>query len=222
MDNAMMEFYMTPGSCTSGIHILLEELELVFSAHILNLPAGDTKKPDYLALNPKGTIPTLVLEDGTALTDFPSIAWWLGNRYPKARMVPQSPTDQARTIEVLNYICSTIHGQGFTRIFTPEKYLMPEGGEEALKKQGKQIVEDGFAILNDRLAGQEYLFGHFTIADCALFYVVFWADRLHWTLPEHINRFYKAMCSRPVVRQVMMEEGYRLDMPMDAFRGEKA
>ena len=52
-------FHMTPGACSTGIHILLEELELPFEATVLNLPAGDHRRPEYLALNPKGSIPAL-------------------------------------------------------------------------------------------------------------------------------------------------------------------
>jgi glutathione S-transferase len=65
-----MRLYMTPGSCTTGIHILLEEIDQPFEASIVNLPAGDQYKPDYVAINPKSTIPTLVRDNGSALTEF--------------------------------------------------------------------------------------------------------------------------------------------------------
>ena len=68
------KFYMTPGSCSTGIHILLEECGLVFEAYIVNLLAGDQHRKDYLAINPKGSIPALLLDDGTALTEFSAIA----------------------------------------------------------------------------------------------------------------------------------------------------
>jgi len=64
-----MKFYMTPGSCSTGIHIILEELEEIFEAYVVNLPAGDHFKPDYVAINPKSTIPALVRKDGTPLTE---------------------------------------------------------------------------------------------------------------------------------------------------------
>ncbi len=70
-----MKFYMTPGSCTTGIHILLEEIDKPFEVYIVNLPAGDQYKPDYVAINPKSTILTLIRDDGTALTEFQAIAW---------------------------------------------------------------------------------------------------------------------------------------------------
>jgi len=84
-----MKFYMTPGSCSTGIHILLEEIGLVFEAYIVNLVKGDHLKPDYLAINPNGTIPTLLRDDGVALTDFHSIALWLAEAYPRRKLLPE-------------------------------------------------------------------------------------------------------------------------------------
>ena len=74
-----MRLYMTPGSCSTGIHILLEEIDNPFEAAIVNLPAGDQFKPDYVAMNPKSTIPTLLRDDGTARRSFrPSPIGWRG------------------------------------------------------------------------------------------------------------------------------------------------
>jgi len=73
-----LKFYMTPGSCSTGIHILLETLELPFEVWIINLPAGEHLRPEYLKINPRGTIPTLVLDDGRALTDFKSMPRLVG------------------------------------------------------------------------------------------------------------------------------------------------
>src|SRR5271157_1729444 len=80
---AAMKLYMTPGSCSTGIHIILEELEQVFEAYIVNLPAGDHFKPDSVAINPKSTIPALLRTDGTALTEVQAIAYWLARTNPR-------------------------------------------------------------------------------------------------------------------------------------------
>ena len=53
-----LKFYMVPGSCSTGIHILLEELELPFEVTVLNMPAGDQRRPAYLAINPKEPFPS--------------------------------------------------------------------------------------------------------------------------------------------------------------------
>jgi len=114
---AEMKLYMTPGSCSTGIHIILEELEEAFEAYIVNLPAGDQFKPDYVAINAKSTIPTLVRRDGSSLTEVPAIVYWLGRSHPRAALWPDDIEKSCRLIEAMAYIVGTIHGQGFARIF---------------------------------------------------------------------------------------------------------
>ncbi len=203
-----LKFHMTPGSCSTGIHILLEECGLVFEAHLVNLMAGDQNRPEYLALNPKGTIPTLARDEGPPLTDFLSIAWWLARAYPRRKLLPDDLEGELRALELMSHAVNTIHGQGFTRIFTTDKYTSNPAEKEAVKAQGREIVERGFALMNAQLEGQEYLTGRFGIADAALFYVEFWADRIAIPLPPNCEAHYRRLLQRPAVRQVMMEEGY--------------
>lgn len=205
----VIKFYMTPGSCSTGIHILLEELELPFEAHIVNLPAGDHRKPAYLAVNPKATIPALVRDDGSALTEFQAIAWWLARAYPKAGLLPDGADGEARVIEAMDFVVATLHGQGFARLFTTDTFTSNAADHEAVKARGREIVEQGFAIMNAALAGRDYVAGRFSIADAALFYVEFWADKLGIDLPEHCHAHYRRMRARPVVQRVLREEGYR-------------
>jgi glutathione S-transferase len=213
----MMDFYMTPGSCSTGIHILLEELGLVFSARVVSLPAGDTRKPDFLALNPKGTIPVLVREDGRPLTDFVSIAWWLALTYPGKGLLPAGADAQADVLDLMTHIVGTVHGQGYTRVFVPERYMQREDDRVVVETQGRRLVQEGLRIVADRLeaarptaaADEGYLFGRFSIADAALFYTEFWADRIGLKMPEACRAHYELMLTRPMVRQVLMEEGYR-------------
>ncbi|OAH98849.1 glutathione S-transferase [Methylomonas methanica] len=206
-----MKLYLTPGSCTTGIHILLEELDLVFEAHLVNLMAGDQHQTDYLAINPKASIPTLVRNDGTALTEFQAIAYWLARTYPKAKLLPGDADGDAKAIELMDYAVGTLHGQGFARIFTTEKFTPNPADHDAVKAQGLDIVDKAFAILNEQIPAEGYALGAFSIADAALFYVEFWADKTSVTLPENCLKHYRLMLSRPVVKRVLMEEGYRVD-----------
>ncbi|MHB1322632.1 MAG: glutathione S-transferase family protein [Acidithiobacillus ferrivorans] len=204
-----MRFYMTPGSCSTGIHILLEELDFPFEAWIVNLPTGEHHKPEYRAINPKSTIPTLVRQDGTALTEFQAIAWWLARTHPKAKLLPESPDGEARVLEVMDYAVGTLHGQGFARIFITDTFTPNAADHAAVQARGREIVNQGFAIMNDALAGLDYVTGSFSIADAALFYVEFWADRLGIPLPEHCDAHYQRLRTRPAVQRVLREEGYR-------------
>ena len=203
-----MTFYMTPGSCSTGIHILLEECGLVFEASIVNLLAGDQYKADYAAINPKGSIPALVLDDGTVLTEFSAIAWWLARSYPKRKLLPENLIDEVQTLSVMNHVVHTLHTQGFARIFTTERFAPSSSDHESVKAQGRQIIDKAFTIVDRELLGRQYVVGHFTIADAALFYVEFWADRIGIPLPANCQAHYRRMLTRPAVRQVLAEEGY--------------
>lgn len=205
---ANLKFYFTPGSCTTGIHILLEELELVFEAHLMNLMKGDQHSQTYKALNPKGTIPTLVLPDGTALTDFMSIVWWLAASYPNKGLLPGSLTQQAVLIDWTGYVVNTLHGQGFTRIFTAEKYSVANESVEAIQRQGQDIVQQGFTLLEQQLNRESFLTESFSIFDAAFFYVAFWASRSGIDMPLNCLARYQTLLNRRAVRQVLAEEGY--------------
>jgi glutathione S-transferase len=212
-----LKFYMTPGSCSTGIHILLEELDLPFEVTIVNLPAGDHLKPEYVALNPKGTIPTLVLDGGQALTEFQAIAYWLARSYPRRRLLPDDPLPATRTLELMDYVVGTVHGQGYTRIFTTERYL-PAGLADAdratwlasIQARGREVVTNAFAVIEASLPDTGYAVGaDFSIADAAIFYVEFWADKTGLPLPPRCAAHYQLMRARPVAQRVLREEGYR-------------
>ena len=206
----LMQFYMTPGSCSTGIHILLEELDLVFQANIVNLLAGDHQQPAFLAINPKASIPALVLENGRVITEFSAIAYWLARNYPKAQLLTGQAEADSKAIELMSYAVSHIHGQGYARIFTTDKFTDNLDDYPAVKARGLAIVEQGFEILNQYLPEQSYALEQFSIADAALFYIEFWADKTAIVLPENCKRHYQLMLTRPAVRRVLQEEGYRV------------
>ncbi len=199
---------MTPGSCSTGIHILLEECEALFEVTIVNLLKGDHNRPEFLAINSKATIPALQREDGSTLTDFQSIAWWLAYHFPQADLLPDDLEQQLKIIEAMNYAIATIHMQGFARIFTTNKFTPNESDHELVKQQGKDIINRGFAVFDKMISDQGYITDKFSIADAALFYVEFWADKTGLKLPDNCLRHYQLMLQRPAVRQVLAEEGY--------------
>jgi glutathione S-transferase len=205
---AAMKLYMTPGSCSTAIHIILEELEEAFEAYVVNLPAGDHFKPDYVAINPKSTIPTLVRRDGTSLTEVPAIAYWLARSHPRAGLWPDGAENESRLIEAMAYIAGTIHGQGFARIFATNTFARNPADHDSVRELGRDIVIKGFAILNKAIGSQNYLAGDYSVADPILFYVEFWADKTNIALPENLAAHYLRMLTRPAVRRVLREEGY--------------
>jgi glutathione S-transferase len=209
-------FYMTPGSCSTGIHILLETLELPFQVTIVNLLAGDNRKPAYLALNPRGSVPTLVRDDGSALTSFQAIALWLAKAHPRAGLLPEGVAGE-RAVALMDFVVNTLHGQGYTRIFTTEAYVPARLDEaekrarsEAVRAEGRAIVGECFERIEADLADDGWAVGSsFSVADAALFYAEFWADKISLPMPPRMAAHYKRMRARPAVHLVLREEGYR-------------
>jgi len=206
----MLTFFMTPGSCTTGIHILLEEVEAVFSVELVNLMAGDQHSERYRQLNPKGSIPMLQLDSGAVLTEFEAIACWIAWSFPRKKLLPEDPLQAAKVIELMSYCVNFLHMQGFARWFTPEKFC--ESGQliEQVKAEAQAKISQGFAVVEAELPESGYACGEFSIADAALFYVEFWADRSDMELPPKLRHHLDTLLKRPLVRQVLAEEGYRV------------
>lgn len=123
------------------------------------MPAGDHFKPDYVAVNPKSTIPALMRKDGSTLTEVPAIAYWLARTHGRAKLWPETPEDEARALEIMAYVVDTVHGQGFARIFATKTFARNPDEHQAVRQLGRDIIEKGFAILNDAIAGKTYVAG---------------------------------------------------------------
>src|SRR5215203_2237563 len=204
-----MDLYYSPGACSLGIHVLLEEIGKPYGLRKVSLKDGEHYKPEFLSINPKAKVPTLVRDDGTVLTEFPAIATWLALTNREKQLLPESPEAQVRVLEALDYVVSTIHMQGFARIFRPGNFAPSEADHEAVKARGREIFDKGLAIMDKALEGREYVVESFSIADAALFYVEFWgADRLHVTLPPNCAAHYARLKARPAVQTVLQNEGF--------------
>ena len=169
---------------------------------------ASSTQPDFAAINPKSKVPTLERDDGSILTEFPAIAYWLARTNPDAKLLPGDADGQARAIEAMDYAVATLHMQGFGRIFRPGNYTPNAADEEAVKARGKEMLDKGLALMDKQLDGKEYVAGDFSIGDAALFYVEFWAaGRMKWSLPPNCDAHYKRMLARPAVAAAMKQEG---------------
>jgi glutathione S-transferase len=204
-----MKLYYAPGACSIGIHVLLEEIGKPYQLELVDLRGGAQFKPPFVALNPKSKVPTLERDDGSILTEFPVIAYWLARQNPQANLIPGDEETMIRAAEAMEYVVGTMHGQGFARLFRSERFAPSPSDHEAVKAAGRDIVEKGFALLDKALAGKSYLGGNaLSIADAALFYVEFWATkRLGMSLPANCAAHFERMTARPAVQRVLHQEG---------------
>lgn len=203
-----MKLMYAPGACSMGIHVLLEEVGKPYEAQVVDLRSGGQFKPEFTAINPKSKVPTLVRDDGSVLTEFPAIAYWLARTNPQSKLLPDDADGQARALEAMDYVVATMHMQGFTRIFRPSNFAPNAADEDAVKARGREIFERGLGVLDHVLSGKDYVVGRFSIADAALFYVEFWAAaRLKMDLPSNVAAHYTRMAARPAVQRTLQKEG---------------
>ena len=203
-----MKLFYAPGACSIGIHVLLEEIGKPYDAELVNLREGAQFKPEFTSVNAKSKVPALLKDDGSVLTEYPAIAYYLSVTNPDAKVLPGGVEGMAQAFEVVDYCVATMHMQGFGRIFKPSNYAPSEADHEAVKARGVEIFEKGLAWLDQKLAGRDYVTGEFSFADTAVFYVCFWwAARLNRTLPANVAAHYARMNARPAVQRTLKAEG---------------
>ena len=200
-----MKLIYSPGACSLGIHVVLEEIGTPYETEAANLRQPREERP-LTAINPKSKVPTLVRDDGSVLTEFPAIAYWLARTNPDANLFPDDVEGETRTLEALDFCVATIHMQGFARMFAARRAATPAEGE-ALTALGMDVVTRGMDRVSASLGDKDWLSGSYSIADSALFYVSNWAAPFNVALPANVAGHLERMRARPAVAAVLKAEG---------------
>jgi glutathione S-transferase len=199
-----MKLYYSPGACSLASHIALNEAGLSYEAVKVNLGTKQTADgADYLAINEKGSVPALALDDGGVLTESAVIVQYVADQNPGADLAPPHGTfARYRLGEWLNYIATEIH-KGFGPLWQAKN---PEDVKEAARKN----LFRKFDYVNKRLGSTPYLMGNtFTVADAYLFTIVNWAHMLKIDLAPWpaLQQFMARVSARPAVQKTLHEEG---------------
>jgi glutathione S-transferase len=201
-----MKLYFATGTCALSPHIALLESGLPFEGRRVSLKTHTLADGgDYYAINPKGYVPLLELDDGERLSEGPAIVQWIADQVPAKRLAPPAGTLQRyRLMEWLNFITAELH-KAYGLLFNP---AMPE---EAKALVATKLAER-YRIADDRLADRPYLLGNdFTVADGYLYTVTRWAPLMKLDLSgfTHLRDFMQRVEARPAVQQALHAEGLR-------------
>jgi len=206
-----MKLYYSPGACSLGIHILLEEIGVPFEAIRTVVSDGAAKTPEYLAMNPKAKVPVLIRDNGRVLTELPAIAYYLAATYPEAKLLPADADLAADAMEIVEFLVASVHMQGFARWARPRNFVFDEADVPTVQARGVEIFLEGLNLLDPKLAGREFAVGdHFTVADAALVFIARWAGRADATLPPNVAAHLERMKLRPAVQRAFVTEGLPL------------
>ena len=104
----MLTLFFAPGASSMAIHIALYEIGAPFDARPLSFAKREQRSPAYLAINPEGKVPT-VLIDGRPLTEVAGILFYLAKRFPAANLLPDGIEGEAQAVSWMSFIASTLH-----------------------------------------------------------------------------------------------------------------
>jgi glutathione S-transferase len=203
-----MKLFYFPNTCAMAIHVVLEEIGKPYELARVDFTKNEQYGPEYVAINPKSKVPALQRDDGSLLTELPAIAWYLARLNPEANLLPKDVEGEARALEIMDYLIATVHMRGFTRIFRPGNFSPSPEDKEKVQETGRQTVAQGFEILAPVIGDKDYILGGFSIVDCVLFFLEYWAvDRVKMTLPPAFAAHLQRMLARPAVRRALVAEG---------------
>lgn len=199
-----MKLFYKPGACSLAPHIILRETGKDFTLEAVDLMTKRLSDgSDYLAINPKGQVPALQLDDGTLITEAVVIMQYLADSAPQKNLLaPTSDLARYKTLEWLNYIATELH-KGFTPLFRPDT-------PDEYKPTVRGLLEKKLSFVNAELASRQYIAGdHFTIADAYLYNVLRWARavKLEMGSLSNLDAFVARVAARESVIAAQSAEG---------------
>ncbi len=207
-----MKLYFSPGACSLAPHIVLEELGMSYHAESVDLASKKTSSgKDYNQINPKGSVPSLELNDGGLLTECAVLLQYLCDQHPDKELLPKAGTEaHYRCLEWMNYIATEIH-KGLGSLFAAER-MFPQNAEMArdFKIATLKMMDQKLSFLNSHFKTSDYLMGsQYTAADAYLFVILGWSKWLKVDMSKYpsLFAFMERMMGRPAVQKAMKKEG---------------
>ncbi len=198
-----MKLYYSPNACSLASHIAANELGLPIELVKLDVPTKRTEHgEDYFAINPKGLVPALRLDNGTVLTEGPTVLQYLADLKPDAQLAPANGSmARYRLQEMLGYINSELH-QGYMPLFNP-------ACSDDVRSERMAHLTKRYGLLEAALGRTPFLLGdRFTVTDAYLFVVTRWAEFVKLDLSAFPNllAFQARIAARPAVQTAMGRE----------------
>lgn len=200
-----MKLYYLPGACSLASHIALREAGADFEIEAYDKASKKTASgADFLAINPKGYVPVLSLDDGDVLTEGAAILQFIADQHPDKALAPAAGSRERVHLQAqLNYIATEVH-KAFGPLFNP---AASDAEKAAARTKVAEKMNQVESLLSD---GRVYVIGQgFTVADAYLFTVV------NWTLPSgigldrwpHAAAYHRRIAARDSVQAALRAEG---------------
>jgi glutathione S-transferase len=204
----MLKLYYAPGTCALASHIALEEAGAAYETVRLNFKTEDQKKPDYLKINPKARVPSLVTDRGT-ITETPAILLYIAQSFPAAKLAPLDDPFALAKVQAFNsYLCSTVHVAHAHRV-RGYRWTDDAAAIETMKKNVPQSVGECFALIEREMFAGPWVMGKdYSVCDGYLFTLSQWlgGDGVDIDKTPKIAEHFRRAGERPAVRKAVADE----------------
>ncbi|WP_419827103.1 glutathione binding-like protein [Sphingomonas sp.] len=194
-----MKLYYAPGACSLADHIALAEAELPYELAKVDLKTKRVEDgQDFTAVNPKGYVPALALDDGGVLTENIAVLSYIADK--AGALMPAGGIKRFRALEMLAFISTELH-KSFKPFFKLDASQIEK--DEAAQTIGKRLQ-----TIADQLSGGDFLLGDaLSVADCYLFVMLMWARKNGLPLPAGLDGYFDRLKARPGFAKALSEEG---------------
>lgn len=202
-----MKLYYMAGACPLASHIVLEWIGKPYEIQAVKRKA--LKEPEFLALNPVGSVP--VLTDGElVLTQSAAILEYLAEKHPEAGLMPDSVVARADTRRWLFFVNADLH-KAFGLVFGKGAFSSDTAAQELIAAGGMAQALRLFAILEKQLEGKQWVTGTRSLVDPYLYTIIRWADavKLDFSGMPNIRAFHDRMAADPGVQAALAAEGLK-------------
>ena len=216
----MLQLYFAPGACSFVPHVALEAIRAAtgesFVPKLVKLHTGEQKAPEYLAINPHGQVPVLIV-DGRPLNQIVAICDYLDRRFPKAGLLPAESWARAQALSQLAWMNNTVH-PAFTHVFRPADFADSEAAQADVRKAAAQR----FRAHLERIQGWSSAAAPYWFGDRISFHDAYAFTLFRWggyagidpkSLPAYLAYLERVMAAPPVAAALERER-----IKLDTYR----
>jgi len=204
-------FYYATQTVSVATQIALEEAGANFEERLISFKDTEQRSDEYLKINPKGRVPSLVTDQGI-ITETPALLTYVAQQYPEAKLAPFDDAYLFAKLQEFNsYLCSTVHVNHAHKM-RGSRWVEEDDtqSQAAMTAKVPRTMAESFRLIeNEMFVGPWVLGDNFSIGDCYLFCISNWlaGDKVDIKEFSRVYDHHLRMRERATVQKVMAIHG---------------